>query len=411
MATARDGSKDQRIILICWLAYFAAYIGRLNYNASIVSIIEALHTGKEQAGLVSSFFFFAYGAGQLVNGVLSHRYNSKYMVFFALTASAAINLSMPLCGSISVMKYLWLLNGAVQSILWTTLIKTISLRVSDAKIPRAIVVMSTPTAAGTFLAYGISALSDRLGSWRAPFFTATIVLLCTAVLWFVLYGKADAPQETLQVKAKSGPRISRAMLPVLALTAGAGIANGFIKDGVTTWVPSVLYESFGLDRSFSILLTLLLPLVSMLAAAMTKKVHDHIASLSAMNLLFYGGSTLLCGGILLFLHVKIMPAILLCFVCVACTMHMVNNVITSIFPLDHRALLDAGFAAGLLNTFCYVGSTSATYALGAVSERSGWQTVFLLVLSVSAVAVLLSFGGVFAEKYAKQAQPEERSDA
>ena len=410
MPPARGAGKDQRIILICWLAYFAAYIGRLNYNSSIVSIIEALHTGKEQAGLVSSCFFFAYGAGQLVNGVLSHRYNSKYMVFFALTASAAINFSMPLCGNIAVMKYLWLLNGAVQSILWTTLIKTISLRVSDAKIPRAIVVMSTPTAAGTFLAYGISALSDRLGSWKAPFFTATIVLLVTAALWFLLYGRSDPPQRVEKAQARSGPRISRAMLPVLALTAGAGIANGFIKDGVTTWVPSVLYESFGLNRSFSILLTLLLPLVSMIAAAMTKKVHDRVASLSVMDLIFYGAATLLCACILLFLHVKVMWAILLCFVCVACAMHMVNNVITSIFPLDHRALLDAGFAAGLLNTFCYVGSTSATYALGAVSERSGWQTVFLLVLGVSAAAVLLSLCGGFAEKRAAQASSEERSE-
>lgn len=403
MASVKNAGRETRIILICWLAYTIAYVGRLNFSASIVAIVDTLGVTKAQAGLVSSCFFFAYGAGQLVNGILSRRYNAKIMVFFALTASAVLNVAMPLCGSIAVMKYLWLLNGAVQSILWTTLIKTISDLVSDARIPRAIVVMSTPVAAGTLLVYGLSALCVRFGHWQYTFYIAAALLLATAAIWFTLFG----PPVPRQLHAAAGGEKTathRVMIPVLILTAGAGIANGFIKDGVTTWVPSVLYESFGVSPSFSILLTLLLPLVSMAAAAMTKKVHDKIAGHAAMDLVFYSIATLLCGGILLFLHTKTLWAIMLCFIAVACAMSMINNVITSIFPLDHRTLLDAGFAAGLLNTFCYVGSTSATYALGAVSQRSGWNTVFGCVLAVSAVAVLLCFCGVFAERRARQAK-------
>ena len=74
--------RDIRIIFICWLAYTAAYVGRLNYNASIVALIADLGVTKAEAGLVSSFFFFAYGAGQLVNGILSKKYNAKIMIFF-----------------------------------------------------------------------------------------------------------------------------------------------------------------------------------------------------------------------------------------------------------------------------------------------------------------------------------------
>ena len=118
--------RDKRIIFICWLAYAMAYVGRLNFSASIVAIISDLGVTKAQAGLVSSCFFFAYGAGQLVNGVLSKHYNSKLMIALSLGISSMLNLAMVFCSDIAIMKYIWLANGMVQSVLWSTLIKTIS---------------------------------------------------------------------------------------------------------------------------------------------------------------------------------------------------------------------------------------------------------------------------------------------
>ena len=83
-----DAEKENKIIFICWLAYAVAYVGRLNFTASIVAIISDLGIEKPEAGLVGSFFFFAYGIGQLVNGILSKRYNSRRMVFLSLFSSS-----------------------------------------------------------------------------------------------------------------------------------------------------------------------------------------------------------------------------------------------------------------------------------------------------------------------------------
>ena len=175
--------RDKRIIFICWLAYAMAYVGRLNFSASIVAIISDLGVTKAQAGLVSSCFFFAYGAGQLVNGVLSKHYNSKLMIALSLGISSMLNLAMVFCSDIAIMKYIWLANGMVKSVLWSTLIKTISELVSEEMMPRAILVMSTTSVAGTFFAYGFSALFVKLGNWRGMFAFATVVLLVTAGIW------------------------------------------------------------------------------------------------------------------------------------------------------------------------------------------------------------------------------------
>lgn len=400
--TKIDSRRENKIIFICWLAYTTAYVGRLNFNASIVAIISDLGVSKADAGLVSSFFFFAYGAGQLINGILSKRYNAKIMIFLSLILSSVFNLLMPVCGDISIMKYIWLGNGIVQSVLWSTLIKTLSDFVSDKKLPKAILAMSTTVAVGTFIAYGISSLSVRAGSWQIVFYVATCVLLISAIIWLTLFGPSKKPAEQIIENKSDKIKMGRAVLLALFLAAFAGIANGFIKDGINTWVPSVLYEEFGVTQSFSIFLTLLLPLVSTMGAAIAKKVHEKIASHAAMNLIFFFISALLCGGILLSLKAHSIVTIMLCFIGVACGMAMINNVITSMFALDYRRQLNAGFAAGLLNTFCYIGSTTTSYTLGAVSQAHGWNAVFTIMLAVCIAAGTICFAGYWTEKKTKE---------
>ncbi len=395
-------NRESRIIFICWLAYTAAYVGRLNFSASNVAIIEALGATKPDAGLVSSFFFFAYGAGQLVNGILSKRYNSKYMIFGSLTVSAVLNLLMPLCADISVMKYIWLINGMAQSVLWSTLIKTLSDFVSDKKLPSAILAMSTTVAIGTLISYGISAFFVRFGIWQAVFYSASVILLIAAFVWLFLFGPSEKKSPEVEAAKTDKVKMSKAVTFALIFAAIAGIANGFIKDGITTWVPSVLYEEFGLSQSFSILLTLFLPMVSTLGATIAKKTHEKISSHATMNMIFYAVSATLCAGILWALKIRSLPAIMLCFIGVACGMAMINNVITSMFALDYRKSLNAGFAAGLLNTFCYIGSTTTTYTLGAVSQSRGWNAVFIIMLAVCIAAAVICSAALIAERKEKK---------
>lgn len=49
--------------------------------------------------------------------------------------------------------------------------------------------------------------------------------------------------------------------------------------------------------------------------------------------------------------------------------------------------------AGILNGFCYLGSTISSYGLGAVADASGWRAVFVLLLSVGCAVTLI--GGIY----------------
>ena len=397
--------KSNLLIFICWAAYTAAYVGRLNYNASMVEILAQLNVTKEAAGIVSSFFFFAYGAGQLVNGLLSKKYNTKYSVAIALAGSCIVNVLMTIFTDITIMKYLWFFNGVFQSILWSSLIKTLSDYLSDEKLPKAVMVMSTTVASGTFTAYGLAALFSALSlKWTTIFYVSAAVMAIVSVLWFTGMTSVQKCAKAVASAEKSGNKKLK-LTPVVVISIIiiliSAVSNGFIKDGVTTWVPSILKEEFGVSASLSIIVTLLLPVLSIFGAQIVKAFHKKQKNVNILNGTFYLASVILAGLIIATIGLKSAPLTLILFGGTACMMAAINNVITSIVPLYSRDKIDSGLSAGLLNTFCYVGSTLSITLLGKIADTKGWNDVFICILIFAAVACAVCIAGIFVAKREK----------
>ncbi len=408
-----SGKKAGLLMFLCWFAYTSAYVGRLNYNASMVEILSQLGTTKEAAGSVSSYFFFAYGVGQLVNGLLSKKYNTKFSVSIALFASCIINLSMTLCTSVEPMKYLWLLNGAFQSVLWSSIVKTQSNYLADAHLSKAVVIMSTTVASGTFASYGLAALFSFLHiKWTVIFYVSSAVLLIAGIVWFAGLSKTGkkSSEEKAVIAVIDSEKQQTAKLkftPLLAISVFVilvcAVANGFVKDGVTTWVPSILKEEFGVSSSLSIIVTLLLPVLSFFGSAIVKLLHEKQKNENILNGIFYFIAVAASVLIILTVSYKLTALTLLLFGIMSCMMAAVNNVITSIVPLYSRDKIDSGLCAGLLNTFCYVGSTLSITLLGKIADSSGWNGVFMCILIFTVAAFAACLAASVLSKFMKKA--------
>ncbi len=408
MLQSLSNKKSNFLIFLCWAAYTSAYVSRLSYNASLVEIISQLNTTKQAAGTVSSFFFFSYGAGQLINGILSKKYNTRYSVTVALVASSVINLAMTFCSGIDIMKHLWFFNGAFQSILWSSLIKTLSDKLDDSKLSRAVMVMSTTVASGTFAAYGLAALFSALKlQWTLIFYISAAISGLVAVLWFMGIGtvqKDGKRSEAVLEKSKKKLSLTPVFIIGIAVILVSAVTNGFIKDGITTWVPSILKEEFGVSSSLSIIITLILPVLSVFGTSIVNALHKKQKDANALNGIFYFFSLLLTGLIILTINLKSVPITLALFGGIACLMSAVNNVITSVVPLYSRDSIDSGLSAGLLNTFCYIGSTLATSLLGGIADTKGWNAVFMCIFIFTAASLVLCVTTVcFTKKKSKKA--------
>jgi len=399
------------LIFGCWLVYTAAYVGRLDYSASMVKIISELGISNDQGGLVYSCFALTYGIGQLVNGLLCKHYNPKFVITGALSVSALVNVLMPLSGDYRIMAALWLVNGIVQSMLYSLIIRTLSKNIKSGSISRAIYTMSTTVAIGTALAYGISALFVALDMWKLTFFTAAAFLLTAAAVWVYIITQVekakkngeleddDLPFDAVSKKQSARGKVGAFFVTTLVFVAVTAVANGFIKDGVNNWLPKLLRDEFDVTDSLSIILTLLLPVFSILGSLVARKLYLKLRNHLLINGIFYSTAFCLALGVYLIYPYRSVVFTMVLFIGLACMMAAINNVITSMFPLDNRDKMDSGLLAGLLDTLCYVGSSAAGILLGKMSEGLGWESVLITLFALACTAALISLGfSIFTKK-------------
>ncbi len=391
------------LTLLCWFVYATSYIGKLSYSANIPSILALFEVSRADAGLVSTFFFFAYGIGQVVNGILCKHYPLKYVLFASLTVASGMNLLLALVPSFAAFKFFWLLNGAAMSFLWTGLIRLLSETLHKKDIGRAILMMGTTVATGTFIVYGMSSLFTALGAFRLTFYIAAGLLFLAAVVWFLLFDRLVLPlrrereaerEEILAEQESEGTkrekrRIGRDLVLLFSILALFAVINNFVKDGLTTWTPKILSDLYETPEWLSILLTLLLAVMAiggaMVAMRTQKRTHDFVGTCTV----FYGVSAILIGLVILLLGTPLIPVTIASFAIVSCLMAGVNNVITSMMPLRLKDRVNSGRMAGLLNGFCYLGSTVTSYGLGAIADGFGWASVFYVLLAAAALAAVI----------------------
>lgn len=387
------------LLLLCWLVYTCSLVGKVNYAANITQVETFFGVSHANAGMVSTFYFFAYGAGQIFNGVFCKKYNLKYTVFGALLVSGLANLFVGLTTSFTLIKYLWLVNGIALSVLWPSLIRLLSETLKREEMARASIVMGTTTAIGTFFVYGLSAVYVAIGVFRFSFYTATAVLSAVAIVWLLLYNKLTKKEETEEEEAPipsaQTPSVTgekpKGLFSCICILAVFAIATNLVKDGLTTWVPSILKESYGLSDSLSILLTLTLPVVAVFGNIIAQKIYKRVPDFVALCSLLFLAIGGLLGGVIGFLNTELFIVTLVLFAAVSCLASGSNSTITSIFPLYMKGKVNSGMIAGVLNGFCYIGSTVSSYGLGFVADEWGWNAVFYLLLAVCAFVFLVGF--------------------
>ena len=384
--------KQKTLMFLCWILYTFSYVGRYSYKSNIVNYDV---TDTAITGLVMTFFYGAYGIGQVFNGIFCSKYNKKVVLPTVCVVSAFCNFAVGLDISFEYIKYLWLVNGICLSFLYSSIVLVLSENLEEKYLKTAIFLMSTTVPGGTFLVYGASALFSTFTSYHATFWLAGAGMLAVAIVWFSLYEK-NLSSVKITVKKEVGEngqtrnaKLATSTLVTVVIIGVFAVICNLIKDGVQTWTPSVLKEEFALGNGLSTALTLLLPVVgifgAMLALSLQKKIPNYIMLLGVLFTLSGGMLT----GVMSTLTVSWVPAI--AFLALSTLVSQaINNVITSIVPLQLREQINSGLLAGILNGCCYVGSTISGYGLGAVASNFGWNSVFVLLVALCVVAVIIS---------------------
>lgn len=402
---ANLNKKQNLLIFMCWFIYTVSYFGKYSYNSNANRIMLSLGESHAQTGLVTTLFFFAYGIGQVVNGIFCKYYNKRIILTVSLICSASINGIIFLGVDFVFYKYLWLVNGFLQSFLWSSIIQLLGEKLSANKLRTAVFIMSTTIVVGTAVIYGVSALfeSISLTAWKYSFLFAGSIMFLAGSVWFLFYKKftdnlscesqEDEKQEIKQVEPNTS--ISKTYFWVtLICMAFFATASSLVKDGLLLWVPSILTETYSLAESFSLILTIVLPMVGVFGAltvrALNKRTTNFVFIAGVFFVIVFGGLF----GVTYSLGLYTFIPALVFFALVYASVLGLNNLVTGMTPLYLRSHMSSGLLAGVLNGFCYLGSTISSYGLGLIADVSGWNSVFIVLLVISGVALAISIAFV-----------------
>ncbi|MBR4236115.1 MAG: MFS transporter [Clostridia bacterium] len=383
MSGIRSFSAYQKKILAALFAiYFCTYIGRLNMSATLDHIIEAFSISASSGGLLQTLWAVFYAAGQLVFGTLSDRFVPKRLISVGLIGSAACNALFSFSGTFASALAIWTLNGVFQSMIWTPVVICMAATFEDSQRKSASLVMSFTLAAGHLAAWAIAMRMAEILSWRWSYRIPALVLCAAAVIAMTVIPRGI---RKLADTNKSGKSAERA--PVRELY-GTGlfllllccVTNGFIRDGVITWGPTILGANKG-TKLFSLIIPCINMLGILLGAYLVRRVKTNIRALVGLMLAGTAlpGLALFAGGALPVYLTALLLGVM------SALLYGTNPLLTTLVPMQYDEYGRVGLAAGLTDCFIYLGSSLSGYVTGRVHDISGGWTVIYLTWAAAAI--------------------------
>lgn len=380
------------------LVYFSSYITRINFAAVLVEFLQAESIMKSSASWITTTLFITYGAGQLISGYLGDRLNPRLLIFAGLLVAVSANLLLPLASpNIGLMTVVWGINGLAQAFMWPPLVKILTAATSMEDYAKIAPTIGSSGACGTIAIYLLCPLIISLSGWKSVFAVTAAIAAVTAFLWLFISRKllkgisfTAVPSKTAEKAETSAlPNVIMLLLPVILLSIAM---QGMLRDGISTWLPTFLTESFQLESVVSILVGVALPIMHVLVNLIAYKLLVAMKKdvFAAIGLLFT-----LIGLLLLSMHLFAGNSVIVSMLLIAVAngaINGVNTLQTCYIPALFGSSKNMSFIAGLLNAGTYIGSAASIYLFAILSERFGWDaTVVGWVITAAAGIALTIF--------------------
>lgn len=378
----QDKKKIRALSLLFALTYMVGYMTRVNYGAVIAEMVSDTGLARSVLSLALTGSFVTYGLGQIVSGLCGDRFSPKKLVTAGLAATTVMNALMVFCADPYQMLAVWSVNGFAQAFLWPPMVRLMTAQLSMEDYDRVVVRVSWGSSVGTVLVYLVSPFIISLAGWRGVFLASAVCGTAMIAVWsFCCRDVQPEPKSAVSEEKGSGKLFSPLMLVIMVTI----VLQGMLRDGVTTWMPSYIAETYSLSNETAILTGVVLPLFSILSLqAASSLYHKRFSNpLLCAALIFDVGAV---SALALWLIADRASALSVLFSALLTgAMHGVNLLQTATIPSFFRKYGNVATVSGVLNSCTYVGSAVSAYGIAVLSETVGWSGTILLWTLIAAV--------------------------
>lgn len=395
MNEIQNKKQVTKLILLFACTYMVSYLTRINYGTIISAMVTQTGFTKDSLSMALTGSFITYGAGQIVSGIMGDRISPKKLVACGLAVTILMNILLPFCGNPWLMCAVWCVNGFAQSFMWPPIVRLMSTLLSEHDYQMASVRVSWGSSVGTILLYLLSPLILTVLPWKWVFWLCAIGGGAMLLIWL-----RTAPDIPVYVKPKSnGTQMQKRVgifSPLVIAIMVAIALQGMLRDGVTTWMPSYISETYYLSNGVSILSGVLLPLFGIASFYVASRIYGGKlkSPVTCSGIIFAVGSLAALG--LFFLNgASAVGSVMLSALLTGC-MHGVNLLLICMVPPFFKSQGNVSTVSGVLNACTYVGSAVSTYGIARLSGSIGWRNTvfvwFLIAFAGTTVCFLSSHG-------------------
>lgn len=389
------------IVLMCTIAYFASYFSRKTFAAVMVDMLSQGVLDKSVAGLVGTALFVFYGAGQLISGYLGDRLPAKYLMFSGLMVSALCNILLPLVPNQYLMIPIWAINGFAQALLWPPIVRILACNLSHEKYVTANLIVTCGAHISTILLYIYAPICIEFMSWKSVFFTSGIFCVVVGAIFLLSMclllkdSEASAPSTKTTVTDEKIPLFKTFKDSGVLLIFVCIIAMGFMRDGIESWLPTLYSEAFNRDSSESILVSVALPIFSIISLFVVRIIHKGKIfnnEVRGAGILF-AISVVLCIPLFILIDFESIACRIICLLLAGLTcacMHSCNFLLISCVPGRFAKSGRSSTIGGFCNACTYIGAAVSMYGIALLSQAFGWGGAVISWIGFCVLGVVFS---------------------
>lgn len=377
-----DKKQINQLAMLFALTYMVSYITRINYGAILSEMESDTAFTRSLLSLAVTGSFITYGVGQVISGIIGDRISPKKLVSIGFCITIVMNVLVPFCQNPYQMASVWCVNGFAQSLMWPPIVRLMSTLLTEDDYKTVVTKVSWGSSFGTIAVYLLSPLCITAFGWRSVFWFSAFLGGVMLLFWH-RYSYEIGIVKREKTVVQSNEKLPSLFSPMMLVVMLAIVLQGMLRDGITTWMPTYISDTYQMSNIISILTGVILPVFSILTFQFASKLYIKKLTnpMICAGVFFVGGAVF---ALLLYLlnGVGAAYSVVLSALLTGC-MHAVNLILICMVPNFFEKSGKVSTVSGVLNSCTYIGSALSTYGIALLSERIGWHYTVLVWFAIA----------------------------
>ncbi|MFY9589288.1 MFS transporter [Rickettsia endosymbiont of Halotydeus destructor] len=382
-----------RILYSIIIGYATFYFCRQNFSIATPALINYFGVTKTQIGWILTASSITYGISKFCNGFISDRTSARIFMVSGLLIVGIITIALGFADSLIVIGILWIVSNWFQSMGWPPATRMLTHWFAPKELGTKWALGATSNQIGGAFAMVICGYLVEAYGWRAAFFVPG-VFACLVSL-FLFNRLRNSPKEVglgtveeyKECEVQTLNDYERLLTPVLLKMVFGNkliwyvcLANMFvyiIRAGIIYWAPTFLLQLKNISLAHAGLQIGLYEVVGIPGAIIAGSMSDKIfqgrrGPIAAIYML------ILSITLILFWQVPMQSEILSITILALIGFFISGpQLLVGVAAADFSTRQAVGTANGFSGLFGYLGASIAGVGVGWISDKWGWDGVFI----------------------------------